>query len=251
MPNEKIVLHQVLAAEKARRAQTQQAFTSAIRLLGKDGGAFGFQKTYEPLEDNDGKSVRLEPQSQEVAYRVESVLSDLKASLENSWNLTATKEQTNTAASADIVFRDKVIAEKVPVGLLLHLEKQLQFLANDVLSSLPTLTLDREWVFNEGAGLFQTAPTYTQRVSPAKVPLELSPATPQHPAQVTLVEKSEIQGTWSTIHYSGAITSARKRELLERVHDLIEAVRTARQRANLQEAQTSTVGSEVLNVLFG
>lgn len=65
-----------------------------------------------------------------------------------------------------------------------------------------------------------------------------------------MVTKEVPVGTWTTRKFSGALTENRKRELLDRVHALQDAVKTARERANQAEAPVVSVGAEIFGYLF-
>lgn len=80
----------------------------------------------------------------------------------------------------------------------------------------------------------------------------LFPATEQHPAQTQLITEDVFVGTWSTIKISGAISHNDKQKLLDRVEELIIAVKSAREEANAKSFAGISLkeGSTLLDYLL-
>lgn len=79
----------------------------------------------------------------------------------------------------------------------------------------------------------------------------LYPATTEHPAQTQLITEDEVVGTWQQIKMSGAFTVEAKKALLARIQKLADAVKTAREQANMIEAQEQDAGTILVGWLFG
>ena len=75
-------------------------------------------------------------------------------------------------------------------------------------------------------------------------------ATPEHPAQTQLITEDVVIGHWTTTYFSGAIPRPKKRRFLERITELQEAVKFAREQANSQEADEQRVGRKLLTHVF-
>jgi hypothetical protein len=75
-------------------------------------------------------------------------------------------------------------------------------------------------------------------------------ATDKHPAQVETWFEDIPVGVWNTVHLSGAVPAARQRELLARVADLAEAVKIAREEANMAEVTDQHVGGAIFAYLL-
>jgi len=57
-------------------------------------------------------------------------------------------------------------------------------------------------------------------------------------------------GTWTTIKFSGAIPANERNRLLERVRQLSDAVKSAREEANSLDVEVKKTGEAVLNFIF-
>jgi len=75
-------------------------------------------------------------------------------------------------------------------------------------------------------------------------------ATEHHPAQTQLITEDVVVGHWTTTKFSGAIPRPRKKVLLERIRQLADAVKFAREQANSIEADDQKVGRKVLDFIF-
>jgi hypothetical protein len=175
----------------------------------------------------------------EEATRVQVTAEDTLASLERLYtrlfDVTRTLDQANAGALADVKVGSEVLWPNVPTSHLLWLEKELAAL-HDYVSKFPTLDQAETWT-NEGTerGVYKTAPV--EVASTKKVPFNhvLSPATPEHPANVQVLSRDEVVGYKTTVQFSGALDPKRKRQLLDRLTQVREAVKFAREEANSTE----------------
>ena len=69
------------------------------------------------------------------------------------------------------------------------------------------------------------------------------------PAVIDKWEEVENVGKYTKKHWSGAVTSARKSELLGRIDNLLRAVKKARQRANSTEVVSMSVGNSLFEYI--
>ena len=100
-------------------------------------------------------------------------------------------------------------------------------------------------------GAWRPAVENTSKTAKIMYPVELSPATDKHPAQVKEATRDEVVGIFTKTILSGAATTLQKSVLLERVEALIAAVKQARQRANSIEAEKGTIGADIAKYLMG
>jgi hypothetical protein len=77
------------------------------------------------------------------------------------------------------------------------------------------------------------------------------PATAQHPAQVQVWQEDVNVGKWKTINQSSAIPATERDKYLVRVNEMIEAVKKAREQANLAEATDVKCASSIFSYIFG
>jgi hypothetical protein len=190
------------------------------------------------------------PESKLVQAKVQDIIADIQDELADYYNIIATQEKGNTQAMADVVVNDKPILKNVPVSLLLFLEKQLIDLKT-LASNLPTLPTDKEWSFDSNKNCYATKAEETLKTQKIIEPIVKYHATKEHPAQTDLINKDVVAGNWSTIHLSGAMPEKEREQIVERIEELQDAVKIAREEANsLEVEQEKILGNAVLSYIF-
>lgn len=243
-------LNQIVAIEKgakdAANKRTAPLFHSA-----KNTALFaGLSKTYEPA-DEDGE--RYPDETVPVQLTVDEILQEFATAVTRQLDVTATKESANTEAIADVKLSDgTVVLPNVPVSFLLQLEKFLQQEVRGLVVSLPTLDTAQTWSPDSSgrAGVSVTEPLQRAKSKKITEPLVLAPATDKHPAQVQLINRDIVAGYWTEKRFSGAVSAQRKQELLDRVDNLIYAVKQAREEANSITVSDKKVADSVFGYLF-
>jgi len=246
MARKEAKLNQVLAIEKGVKARCNGTVTRLYHLVQKPVLLNGLVKNYQPL-DEDG--VRYPPESQKVQVRADETLKETRKALTELFNVTAQKDWANCDARADVVVEGELVLTNVPVTYLLFLEKQLTDLKT-LVSKVPVLDSSDDWQLDEASGLFKTTATQTTRTSKVQRPIVLYDATDEHPAQTQLITEDVVVGHWSTVKQSGALPADRKNELLERIEQLLEAVKFSRETANSVDAPKVSVDS-LFGFIFG
>lgn len=242
-------LNQIIAIENGEKARANKATAPLFHVLKVDGMFAGLTKTYEPV-DTEGE------QLPDETVRVKgTVLDIIDLFVKNNTRLldvSATKDNTNTQAFADVVVNDEVIIANAPVTFLLPFEKFLSQEVRGLIETLPTLDPAQDWELSsaERDGVYETPVVRRHRTKKVSKVLELSPATDKHPAQVQLIAEDVLAGYWNEKKFSGAIPASRKEELVERVENLITAVKFAREKANDIEVVDLKVGNSVFGYLF-
>jgi hypothetical protein len=240
-------LNQIIAVANGKKTQCQKLVTEVYHRLQKDVLLKGIARSYKP-KDEDGD--RLPSESKQVQYRVGDALKDAAAAFTELFDTLAVQEYANCGAKADVVVDGATLLKDVPVTYLLFLEKQLIDI-HTMIEKLPTLDPGEEWVFSDAQNCWATKPAETTRTK--KVPKNhvLAEATDKHPAQVQVFTEDVLVGYWTTINYSGAVPEREKRDILERVKKVQEALKYAREQANSIEAPSQKVGEPVFTYLFG
>jgi hypothetical protein len=240
-------LNQVLAIERSTKSRVHGEVTRMHHTLQKPHLLNGFNKTYQP-QDEDGDV--FPPERLKVQVVASDMLKKTARTLSELFDVTATKDFANCHASADLVVDGEVLVKDAPATFLLFLEKQLGDLKTFV-GKIPVLDPAEDWTLNEGDGLFRTEATRTTRTKKVQRPIVLYPATPEHPAQTQLISEDVVVGSWVTTKQSGALPAPRKEELLERIERLSVAVKFARETANAAEATRREVGERLFAFLLG
>ena len=239
-------LNQIVAIIKGTKEKAHQDKTIAHHKVLNEKNVSGLSRTYRSLSE-DGE--RFPDEGNIVQARVESTLDDIAKSMSKLYDLSATRDVANCIAKADVTVDGEVVVKDSPTTLLMYLEKEL----NDwhtLVQGLPVLPSDAEWDFDANQNCYKSRPvetSKTKKISRAFVKYE---ATKEHPAQVDVVGEDILQGYWTTIRYSGALTAKRKAELIERAVKLLDAVKVAREQANLQEATNLNISQKFFGYLL-
>jgi hypothetical protein len=240
-------LNQVIAVEKDSKARAYARITEFHKIAQKPELFNGFAKTYRPKAE-DGEVYP--PESKKVQFRVDEMLKEIAELYTEYYDLTASKDVTNCAASAPVIIDGKTIVPSVPATFLLTMEKSLTDFKTFI-SALPELSNDETWKQDGNDGLFYADPVDTHRTKKVQKPLVLYPATPEHPAQTQLITEDEIVGFWKQVKSSGSIAPTSKKKIVEKITTLLGAVKQAREEANMQDAQNKDVGKAIFGYLFG
>ncbi|SCL22468.1 hypothetical protein [Micromonospora inyonensis] len=240
-------LNQIIAVTKGVKAQTTREFTEAHRNVQKAPLLSGISRSYQP-KDEEGE--QLPPESTRVQVSATDVIAEVSTSLTRLFDLVLTQDVANTRAKADVVVDGRTILADVPVTYLLFLEKQLVELYSFV-DKLPVLDPAESWTFNDAAGAYASDPVKTVRSRKVMRNHVKAEATEKHPAQVEVYTEDVPVGYWTTVKLSGALPATRVKELRERVAKLQQAVKFAREQANMTEVEDMKAGEWVFGYLFG
>jgi hypothetical protein len=246
-------LHTIVALRNSVKTRSREAVTAAHRESQKADLYDGFERTYQPKDDEGD---HLPPESKQVQLDSRTVLDQLTDALSGYWDLTASVDATNQVAKADVtvptgngVERITVLRD-VPATHLLFLARELEDVYTFV-RKLPVLNPGDRWEFDEAVNLHATEPIKTTRTKKVMKNHVKYDATERHPAQVEVFTEDVIVGTWSNTKYSGALTAARRSELLHRIDVLRLAIKEARERANLVEVVDLRVAKSMFDYILG
>ena len=241
-------LNQINALVTSRKGDTEKQVTELYKLIQKEQLFAGRERTYRPLDEVNGQ--KLPPESQRVQQRADDLVRQAREKWNELWNLVLTQDTGNQTARADIVVDGRVILANVPVTSLLFLDKQVNDLETFV-SKLPTPDPAEEWTHDPNTGLLRGKATESLRTSKEPTVIVKYEATKDHPAQTELFTKDVPVGTWTQILYSGCIATDRKNAILARVRKLQDAIKLAREQANLLEVERQKAGDPLLGFVFG
>lgn len=240
-------LNQILAVEKGLKQRVNRDLTELHKLSQKPDQYEGHVRTYEPINE-DGET--LPEEKRKVQLHSSSVLERMAYLLTELFDLTATKDMTNTVTSATVQVGDRVIAKNVPVSYLLFMEKQLDDIYTEI-RKMPVLDPSVEWKWSAERNLFASPPQEKNRTEKVPEPVVLHPPTDKHPAQTKLEYRDRTIGYYKTIRFSAALPQQEKERLLQRVTTLKDAVKKSREEANMVEAKPVHVGQNVFDYILG
>jgi hypothetical protein len=241
-------LNQVNALVTARKGDAEKQITELYKLIQKDQLFTGRERTYRPLDEVNGQ--KLPPESQRVQQRADDLIRQAREKWTELWNLVLTQDTGNQSAKADIVVDGAVLMSNVPITTLLFLDKQVNDLETFI-SKLPTPDPAEEWTHDPNTGLLRGKANESLRTSKEPTVIVKYEATKEHPAQTELFTKDVPVGTWTQIMYSGCIATDKKNAMLTRVRKLQDAIKVAKEQANLIEVERQKAGEPLLGYVFG
>lgn len=236
-------LHEVLAVESGLQSAAKKTNDDTITTFGKrDENFISIVRQMTYFNDEETRLNTIE--TKEMPTTVPDRLNALVAPNARALDAYLQKEATNQKATADIVIGDAILAADVPGTVLLGLETKLAELRK-VYEAIPTLAPGPVWVLDadtrKGVYKAQTVATTFSTRKTMRV-ITMAAATEHHPAQVATVPEDVAVAKIEVQAWSGMMTVAHKTDLLERLDQLLRAVKRARQRANATEVVVRDIG---------
>jgi len=235
-------LHQIIALANGQRTRTQDQVTEIYKQVQKPARFEGLLRTYDSQREDEHD---LPPEQKNVQALWGSCLADAVKCWSKLINITATQDYANCQALGTIRIDGTTLLADVPVTHLLFLEKHVTDVRTFV-RALPVLDPAETWTQDSNRGCYITEPQRKVRTRKVEKVVVLYDATPEHPAQTTMVSEDIVVGEWKTILMSGKIPAETKAKLLDRVEKLVEGVKLAREEAN----QTQAMNVEIARPLF-
>jgi hypothetical protein len=237
-------LHQFLALQADAKGRGEGDLTKAFQAVDKTALLSGVSKTYASRTE-DG--YQLPAEGTKLQLRVPVIMADAIPAMIRQFDIQATVDGGNQIAKADVVVNGVTVLTDVPVETLLFLEKKMVNLVQFI-EKLPVVDEAEDW---EDAGdlSFKSRPSVKARTDKVPERFVKAAATDKHPAQVEILYLDQPVGDWTTIKFSGAITPARKRDLLSKVQLLQSAVKVARAEANSTEVTDRKIGQQIFDFL--
>jgi len=248
-------LHELLAVEPEAQAQFNKVLAETLQVMTKKAFFAGSITTFVPFDEAFDHLKTEEHES--IATTVPARLDYTAKHATRYLDVVLQKELTNQTAVADLEVDGQVIAEAVPATFLLGLETKLKKI-RQAIEHMPTLDNKAEWVAAPQIGddVFEMAHSEerfrTKKETKAIVLYEaLIKDGVGIPAQIREVTEDTPWGKVSKTTFSGAVTSARKAEILGRIDKLTAATKKARQRANCAEVVKRNIGDDLFKFILG
>lgn len=248
-------LHEVLAAEKTTVAAWNKIAAETIhKLKNPTDYLVGMSKSLEMVEDTPANKALEAAASEEKAVTT-TVFDTLQYAFEifgKSEDLQYQKNATNRVATGTVMWKGEPLLPDMPVDELLGLEARLGKI-REIFETMPTLAGSVEWrkAQSQGRNIWeQVHPQVTTKTEKTVFPIEMSPATDKHPAQIQAVSKDVVVGKFKTVLRSGCATTIQKADALKLVDDLMVEVKKARMRANETEVQAGKVSDKLVSLLL-
>lgn len=241
-------LNQIIAVANGKKTNCTAAISNVYHTLQKADLFTGFDRKYQPLDDEGEK---IPSESKIVQQTVAGCLAAAEAEFVELFDVIATQEFANCEAKADIVVNGKPLLTGVPVSYMLFLEKQVDQI-NSLISKIPVLSSDTRWKKSDSDNnLYVTDVVVTNRTKKVPKAFVKAAATDKHPAQVEIFTEDVIVGNWNKVDMSSAIPLSQREEMLRRVAVLKDAIKMAREEANSLVINNVKVGQALTNFVFG
>lgn len=244
------ILHELLATEKNYIAQVNKLHMETLQKFDKEHFFKGYNKSLKMTKDspNNDQLEMAGSEHKELVTTVKQTLEYLSHYWVQSEDVQSSKNITNQSAIANVEIDGTPLLCNVPVDELMGLEARLvEF--RKLLERMPTLDASKQWQKSAIAdGAWESVhPDVTTKTEKVVTPVVLYEATKEHPAQVKEVSKDEVVGTFTTRHFSGAVTSLQKAQCLDRLDILLVEVKKARMRANTVQIMSNPLGALIMN----
>jgi len=248
-------LHELLAAEKTPTGAWNQLYEDTLKKFKNPTHFFdGHSKSLAMIEDTEANKA-VEAQAREEKPVTTTVYETLEYALDlygKAEDLQYQKNATNRKATGTVLWRGEPLLRDMPVDELLGLEARLTKL-RQLYAEVPTLDATKHWRPAEHIGRHVWETRHAEentKTEKQTLPVVMSPATREHPAQIQAVQKDIVVGKFSTTKRSGAATALQKAEALKRIDELLVEIKQARMRANETVVEGGSVSEVLLPLLL-
>jgi hypothetical protein len=245
-------LHELLAAEKDVKNKASKILIEAKDTFGKKHDHFtGNLKEYNAFNEEEKFEEAALSESRQMVTTVNKKFNYVLEKMVDAIDIAYQKDLSNRIAKADIIVNGITIATDVPATTLLYLEDQIREI-RDMTNLIPTLQPGLKWIKDSDLGddVYKTeTPDTKLRTKKQTVHKVIVPPTDRHPAQVATETQDIAVGKYVETKYSGMITPAEKSRLMERIDNLLSAIKKARARANECDVPDGTVAQKLFNYI--
>lgn len=240
-------LHQIVAVLNGKKNKCLGEITELHKRC-QNGDLFsGSSRTYEPNTDGDEK---LPDETKYPQMDAREIIIRCSKLWEDYLDTSLLVDNGSSQARANVVVNGATILANVPVLHLIFLDQQLNDIRKFV-ATLPVLDPNHDWEFDPDRDWNVTKPTKQNRNIKRKRVITKAEATDKFPAQADIVDVDEWVGVFTSTKFGTGIQGARKREYLDRVDQLIDAVKMAREEANQIEVEQRKEAKRLFDFIFG
>jgi hypothetical protein len=246
-------IHELLAKIPELESTQAKILDESIKLFGKRELLKGEDKKLV-MNDEDRQAEGIGAGSkQEITTTVLTRFAYMEKAVVDRIDAEYQREVANQLAVADVTLPDGTVLTAVPVTMLMWLEKELVRLRG-VLNASPTTDTTVRWEKDTDAALEgvrkSVEPKRANKTELTKVPVEMSPATKEHKAQVMVVDEQKVVGYYETTEVTGCLTPHEKMVGLSTIDALIVEVKQAKARANQAAVNPVKMGKQVYDVVM-
>lgn len=231
-------MHELLAVEADHAAVADKVLKEAINTFSKKEDHFMGQTRSVTMFDEKRQQGEDVSETKELVTTVMDKIAYVSDTLVKHWDVVFQKEATNQQATAELVVGGVVLLKNLPATFLLGMEGKVKRF-REMVEHVPTLSPGIKWEKDPdtGAGAWrwcdEKVSFKTEKTVKHKI---LDAATQYHKAQIETWNEDVPVGRISVRQTSGMLSPAEKSALLERIDNMLRAVKEARQRANSIDA---------------
>lgn len=240
-------LNQLIAIVTGEKTKTQKEITGLYKKSQKGDLMTGLTRHYTP-KDEEGD--RLPSEQKLVQFTSGEAMDQARDILGTFWDLIYQQDCANTQATGDISIDGELQISAVPVTYLIFLEKQINDLQS-LIEHLPVLDPSEQWTYSNTHGCMCTGVIETVKTKKIMRNHVKAEATEHHPAQVEVYTEDVVVGHWSLTKLSAALTAERKKQLLDRVNKLRNAIKAAREQANGIDVERKGIADFLFDYVYG
>lgn len=246
-------LHQALAPPDEKKKQVANGLADMLRVFSKAGDYFSGSVKVTTAHDEARAKEMNGTEHKAMATTVPAKLKHTAGMITSLIDLQATIDKANQSAVADLIVDDQVLLTGVTSVTLLAIEREFKkFL--EIVKQAPTNTIGIEWAPAPELGDHVWKSKYDQVAKKQEqtiVGIILAPATDKHPAQIDKLPRQVPVADYTTTLFSGALTSAEKADICERLQKIIDAAKEAVTRANDVDAVAQHLGDKLFKFALG
>lgn len=248
-------LHQLLGARDERKKAAAANIAEVVVVFEKKASDLFMGTLREVKAVNDARGTDLNERSEkQIQYTVHGRLEYLFGLIGKELDVTASVDASNQTAKANITIGDRTIATGVPAVTLLALEDKLKEWMK-VISGAPTRATGHIWELDPtykhlGPVYKDKTPTITNKTEKIPYPFVLAPATDKFAANVIEKSRDEVVAKIESTTWSGMIRSEDKARIMTNLHELLIAVKAARNEANEAAAIDLKIGDALIGYIF-
>ncbi len=243
-------LHEILAVEGDLEGVAKKIVKEATETFTKRTEHFRAGTRVLKMFDENRKQENTTEQAP-MATTVHKKLGYVAHQVAKFYDVMAAKDFTNTNAKADFVVDGTVMLKDAPATFLLGLENRLKQM-RQMYECIPTLNPAQEWELDptKGDGVYKDVHGDIRQKTEKQVMSKIvAEATTQHKAQVETWNADIPVGEVKVEAWSSALTPHEKSNILERLDNLIQAAKKARQRANCALVEKVEIGEAIFTYL--
>lgn len=241
------LLSQMIAVRKGLRGRTDSEITDHYHDLQRVALFAGLTRSYAPKDEEGDK---LPAEYTKVQKDVSEVLQSIAAASTKMLDVLYTVDEGNTVARGEVIVDGHKLFE-APTPFLLALQKELTHFRT-IVSKVPVLDPATRWEEDQtGEARYRSVPEQTTRSRKVLKNHVKAKATDRHPEQVETFTVDEIVGTWTLTKFSSAWSAKERDAMLQRVNELIDAVRKAVEQANATPVKQKQIGESIYAYLLG